>query len=123
MNPTNPTSTPTAAPSSVMTWWETAVNYTKIHPVIVASGGICFIGLLIYIVMKYNELKEELGQKKRKKQTQVVPSEFIDENDEHPFFNSIYPEEGKVEFNHDHRDFHAPHHAPLGDHCPINTVF
>jgi hypothetical protein len=25
--------------------------------------------------------------------------------------------------NHDHRDFHAPHHASLGDHCPINTVF
>ena len=78
-------------------------------------------------MIKYNELKEELGQKKRKKQTQVVPSEvpseFIDESGEHPFFNSVYPEEGKVELNYDHRDFHAPQHASLGDHCPINTVF
>ena len=120
MNPTNPTSTPTSAPSSRTTWWEAAISYTKVHPAIIASAGICFVGLLVFIVIKFNEFRSELGYNKRKK---VIPAEsIVEEDNSHPFFNSIYPEESKIELNYDHRSFHAPQHAPLGDHCPINTV-
>ena len=119
MHPTHPTSTPTSAPSAKTTWWDAAISYVKVHPAIIASAGVCFVGLLVYAVLKFNELKSELGYNKRKK---VVPAELVDEEDSHPFFNSIYPEESKVDLIYDHRSFHAPQHADLGDHCPINTV-
>lgn len=119
MNPTNPTSTPTSAPSSVETWWEAAISYTKVHPTIIASAGMCFVGLLVYAIIKFDEIRDECSHKKRRK---VVPAENVGEESDHPFFNSIYPEESKIELNHDHSDFHAPNHESLGDHCPINTI-
>ena len=72
------------------------------------------------MVLKSNEIRSVLGCNKLKK---VVPAESIDEEgDAHPFFNSIYPEESKLDLNYNPRSFHTPYQAPLGDNCPINTV-